>query len=511
MKYLSTRGHADRKRFCEILLEGLAPDGGLYLPEAYPQLDAAALARLRAVFDNQGYAALAFEILSLYIDDIPAADLKAICQKTYTEAVFGTPQIVPLRQLEPGLYLEALSNGPTLAFKDMAMQLLGNLFEYELARRGAELNILGATSGDTGSAAEYAMRGKKGVRVFMTSPKGRMSRFQQAQMFSLQDANIHNIVIEGVFDDCQDIVKAVSNDLGFKRTYRIGTVNSINWARLVAQVVYYFAGYFQATALQAGNPHPDPLSREEGKTAAAVSARPLPQGEGRGERSPLPRVSFTVPSGNFGNVCAGHVARMMGLPIDKLVVATNENDVLDEFFRTGVYRVRASADTHETSSPSMDISKASNFERFVFDLLGRDGDRVKALFHDTLNARGRFDLGADPVFREAAARYGFASGKSTHTDRIATIQDTWQRFHTMVDTHTADGLKVARQHLREGVPMVVLETALPIKFAETIEEALGMLPPRPARFEGIEALPKRVIELPANAAAVQRYIAENVD
>ncbi len=342
------------------------------------------------------YADLAFEILSLYIDDIPVADLRALCHKTYTAEVFGTPEIVPLKQLEEGLFLEALSNGPTLAFKDMAMQLLGNLFEYELARRGEKLNILGATSGDTGSAAEYAMRGKKGVRVFMTSPHGRMSPFQQAQMFSLQDPNIHNLAIEGVFDDCQDIVKAVSNDLDFKRKYRIGTVNSINWARLLAQVVYYFAGYFQATS------------------AAATAA---------GQR-----VSFAVPSGNFGNICAGHVARMMGLPIDRLVLATNENDVLDEFFRTGVYRVRSSADTHETSSPSMDISKASNFERFVFDLLGRDADKLRQLFGERLARSGQFDLSADPAFRHAAERYGFVSGKSSHADRVATIRDTWQRF-----------------------------------------------------------------------------------
>ncbi|WP_341922555.1 threonine synthase [Polaromonas sp. YR568] len=475
MKYLSTRGHADRKQFCEILLEGLAPDGGLYLPETYPQVDAATLEKWRAVYRDSGYADLAFEVLSLYIDDIPSADLRALCRKTYTEAVFGTPEIVPLRQLEPGLYLEALSNGPTLAFKDMAMQLLGNLFEYELARRGEELNILGATSGDTGSAAEYAMRGKKGVRVFMTSPQGRMSPFQQAQMFSLQDANIHNIAIEGVFDDCQDIVKAVSNDLAFKRTYKIGTVNSINWARLLAQVVYYFAGYFQATTANGQ------------------------------------RVSFTVPSGNFGNVCAGHVARMMGLPVDKLVVATNENDVLDEFFRTGVYRVRASADTHETSSPSMDISKASNFERFVFDLLGRDAARVADLFGAQLSTQGRFDLSGDTTFQSAAQHYGFASGKSTHADRLQTIRDTFARFGTMIDTHTADGLKVARQNLQAGVPMIVLETALPIKFAATIEEALGQLPPRPARFEGIEALPKRVQLMPADAVLVKAYIASHVD
>ena len=469
MNYLSTRGDPTPRKFCEILLEGLAPDGGLYLPERYPQVDAAMLACWRTL----AYHELAFEILSLYIDDIPADDLRALCAKTYTEEVFGTADITPLRELEDGVYLEGLSNGPTLAFKDMAMQLLGNLFEYELGRRGEQLNILGATSGDTGSAAEYAMKGKKGVRVFMTSPDGRMSPFQQAQMFSLQDANIHNIAVTGVFDDCQDIVKAVSNDLAFKRQYRIGTVNSINWARLLAQVVYYFKGWIEATGPHGGE------------------------------------VSFTVPSGNFGNVCAGHVARMMGLPIRKLVVATNENDVLDEFFRTGVYRVRGAVDTHETSSPSMDISKASNFERFVFDLLGRDGARTKALFHDALVREGRFDLSADPVFADAAGRFGFRSGRSTHADRLATIRDTDERFAVLIDTHTADGLKVAREHIEPGVPMVVLETALPIKFAATIVEALGREPDRPARFEGIESLPKRMVRMPADAEQVKRYIAEH--
>jgi threonine synthase len=475
MLYLSTRGHAERKRFCEILLEGLAPDGGLYLPEHYPQVDDAALTRLRTTFSTQGYAALAFEVLSLYIDDIPAADLKVLCAKTYTKEVYGTEAIVPVRKLEDGLLVEALSNGPTLAFKDMAMQLLGNLFEYELARRGEELNIFGATSGDTGSAAEYAMRGKRGVRVFMTSPHGRMSPFQQAQMFSLMDENIHNIAIEGVFDDCQDLVKAVSNDLDFKTQYKIGTVNSINWARLLAQVVYYFAGYFQATTANSQ------------------------------------KVSFTVPSGNFGNVCAGHVARMMGLPVDTLVAATNENDVLDEFFRTGVYRVRGSADTHETSSPSMDISKASNFERFVFDLLGRDAALTKDLFGAQLSKHGKFDLSANPHFAEAAIRYGFASGKSTHAHRLATIQDVYKRFGEMIDTHTADGVKVAREHVKAGVPMIVLETALPIKFAATIVEALGQEPHRPAKFEGIEALPKRVQVMKADVAQIKAYIAQHCD
>jgi threonine synthase len=438
-------------------------------------VDDAALTRLRTTFNTQGYAALAFEVLSLYIDDIPAADLKALCAKTYTQEVYGTEAIVPVRKLEDGLWVEALSNGPTLAFKDMAMQLLGNLFEYELARRGEELNIFGATSGDTGSAAEYAMRGKKGVRVFMTSPHGRMSPFQQAQMFSLMDENIHNIAIEGVFDDCQDLVKAVSNDLDFKTNYKIGTVNSINWARLLAQVVYYFAGYFQTTTVNSQ------------------------------------KVSFTVPSGNFGNVCAGHVARMMGLPVDTLVAATNENDVLDEFFRTGVYRVRGSADTHETSSPSMDISKASNFERFVFDLLGRDAALTKDLFGAQISKNGKFDLSGNSHFADAATRYGFASGKSTHTNRMSTIQDVYKRFGEMIDTHTADGVKVAREHVKPGVPMIVLETALPIKFAATIVEALGQQPHCPAKFEGIESLPKRVHIMKADVAQIKAYITQHCD
>ena len=468
MKYVSTRGDATPRGFSEILLEGLAPDGGLYLPLAYPKVDGDTLARWRKL----PYAQLAYEILSLYIDDIPADDLRALCERTYTAEVFGTREIVPLKPLGDGSFLEALSNGPTLAFKDMAMQLLGQLFEYELARRGETLNILGATSGDTGSAAEHAMRGKKGVNVFMLSPHGRMSPFQQAQMFSLQDANIHNLCVEGVFDDCQDIVKAVSNDLAFKRKYRIGTVNSINWARLLAQVVYYFAGYFQATTSN------DQL------------------------------VSFAVPSGNFGNVCAGHVARMMGLPVKRLVVATNENDVLDEFFRTGSYRVRGSAETHETSSPSMDISKASNFERFVFDLLGRDGARVRALFGDALATSGEFTLSREEFAHVVS--FGFVSGSSSHADRVRTIREVFEKTGSMIDPHTADGVKVARPWTEPGVPMIVLETALPAKFAATIEEALGRVPERPPALADIESRPKRFTVLKADVDAVRAFIEAHV-
>jgi threonine synthase len=471
MKYLSTRGEASAQSFCDILLGGLAPDGGLYLPQFYPQV-ADRLAEWRTL----DYSELAFRILSLFVDDIPAADLHAICSKTYTAETYrhcragrNAADIVPLTTLEADFHLLELSNGPTLAFKDMAMQLLGNLFEYVLEKRGETINILGATSGDTGSAAEYAMRGKRRVRVFMLSPEGRMSAFQRAQMYSLDEPNIFNIAVRGMFDDAQDIVKAVSNDAGFKAEYKIGAVNSINWARVMAQIVYYFKGYFAAT------------------------------------RSNDEEVAFSVPSGNFGNICAGHIARMMGLPIRQLVLATNENDVLDEFFRTGTYRPRSSAETRVTSSPSMDISKASNFERFVFDLVGRDAGVVRELWRK-VDAGGAFDLSGSPYF-SGLADFAIVSGRSTHADRLATIRDVWQRYRVMIDTHTADGVKVAREHLLPGVPMIVLETAQAVKFAETIREALQRDPIRPPDMEGIEALPQHVTVMDADVAAVKAFVA----
>lgn len=479
MKYLSTRGHAGRPEFCDILLGGLAPDGGLYLPETYPQVSRAELDAWRQL----SYAELAYEILSKFITDIPPADLKAICDKTYTAAVYcharpgdDTAEITPVHWLEDRkLGLLELSNGPTLAFKDMAMQLLGNLFEYVLDKRGQSINILGATSGDTGSAAEYAMRGKHGVRVFMLSPHGKMSAFQRAQMYSLQDDNIYNIAVTGMFDDAQDIVKAVSNDAAFKAQHKIGAVNSINWARVAAQVVYYFKGYFGATE-----------SNDQ-------------------------QVAFCVPSGNFGNICAGHIARMMGLPVAKLILATNENDVLDEFFRSGVYRPRKTAETHVTSSPSMDISKASNFERFVFDLVGRDPQRVAALWAE-VDAGRPFDLSASADFARIGD-FGFVSGASSHADRLATIRKVFEAYGVMIDTHTADGVKVAWERAAEvpaGVPLLVLETALPVKFAETIREALGREPERPADLEGIERLPQRVEVMAPDVEAVKRFIVERV-
>lgn len=471
MHYISTRGLAPQHGFSDILLGGLMEDGGLSLPASYPQISDAELTAMRSM----NYRELALAILSKFATDIPAADLKNIVERTYTAEVYCNArpdsdpnQITPLRKLEDGLFLQELSNGPTLAFKDMAMQLLGNLFEYVLAKRGEEINILGATSGDTGSAAEYAMRGKKGVRVFMLSPRENMSAFQRAQMYSLQDANIFNIAVRGMFDDAQDMVKAVSNDLAFKAQYKIGAVNSINWGRVVAQVIYYFKGYLTATT-----------SNEQ-------------------------QVSFAVPSGNFGNICAGHIARMMGLPIRKLILATNENDVLDEFFRTGAYKPRKTADVKVTSSPSMDISKASNFERFVFDLVGRDPAVVRELWRAVDSGTG-FDLSATPYFPRLE-EFGFVSGRSTHADRLATIRRAYKDYGLMIDTHTADGLKVALQHREAGVPTIVLETALPAKFEETIVEALGEKPWRPASMLDIEALPQRVEVMDVDVESVKRFI-----
>jgi threonine synthase len=466
MQYISTRGGMAPQPFSAILLEGLAPDGGLTVPETYPRLGAAELAALRPL----GYRRLAFALLSMFADDIPPPELEALIDRTYTAKTFGSDEITPLLALEPGVLLLRASNGPTLAFKDIAMQLLGNLFEHALAKGERDLNILGATSGDTGSSAEYAMRGKRGIRVFMLSPKDRMSPFQTAQMYSLTDPNIFNIAIDGVFDDCQDIVKAIGADAAFKRDMRIGTVNSINWARVAAQIVYYFKAYFAAT------------------------------------RKDTELVSFAVPSGNFGNILAGHVARRMGLPIRHLILATNENDVLDEFIRTATYRVRRPDETLQTSSPSMDISKASNFERFVFDLADRDAAKVRELWV-RVERDGGFDLFGTPL--EAKLREsGFVSGMSTHADRIETIQAVADNYRIVVDPHTADGIKVGLENREKGIPLICIETALPAKFAATIREALGRQAARPSAYIGIEDRPQRYTVLPPDVAAVKSYIAE---
>jgi threonine synthase len=467
MRYISTRGQTPPRSFSHILIGGLAADGGLVVPEHYPQVTTAQLESWRGC----SYAELASSILELFVTDIPGADLRAIVADSYDPERFGGDDVAPLLSLTDDLHLLQLANGPTLAFKDIAMQLLGNLFQYVLAPTGQRLNILGATSGDTGSSAEYAMLGKANVAVFMLSPYQVLSPFQAAQMFALDEPNIFNIAVRGVFDDCQDIVKAVNEDAEFKSAYHIGAVNSINWARVAAQIVYYFKGWLAATS------------------------------------APQQEVSFAVPSGNFGNVCAGHIARQMGLPVRHLIVATNENDVLDEFFRSGIYRPRPSAQVVQTSSPSMDISKASNFERFVFDLVGRRPEIVRSLWSQ-LRETGGFDLSESEYFQRIPD-FGFVSGSSNHAQRMQTIAKIYEKYGQMVDTHTADGIAVGRRFAEPGVPLLCLETAQPAKFAASIKEALGVSPPRPRGYEDLERLPQIYEVMDADVSAVRQYLYEH--
>ena len=469
MKYVSTRGAQSLGRFSDVLLSGLAPDGGLAMPEFIPTFGPQELEALRGL----PYPELAFAVMRPFIDDVPEHDLRRILHATYAPDVFHSKDITPLTPLgTSGLYLLELSNGPSLAFKDIAMQFLGHMFEYVLEARDERLNILGATSGDTGSAAEYAMLGKGRVNVFMLSPHGRMSAFQQAQMFSLTEPNIFNIALEGVFDDCQDLVKAVNADADFKARFEIGAVNSINWARVLAQAVYYFKAYF---------------------------ALNLPAGT---------EVDFSVPSGNFGNVFAGFLARSMGLPIGQLLVASNENDVLYEFFSTGVYHVRPAAQVAATSSPSMDIGKASNFERYLYAITGSDAPQTHGWWQEVGQGRP-VDLRGTPHW-DAVKASGLRGGRSTHTDRLGTIRRIDERFGRLIDPHTADGVLVGERHQRPGVPMVCLETALPAKFEETVQEAVGRTPERPERFAGIEQARKVFEVLPNDVNRLKAYIAQNL-
>ena len=469
MEYISTRGGMAPAPFSATLLEGLATDGGLAVPETMPEITLERIESWRSL----SYAELATEILSFFATDIPGRELSEMCERAYREEQFA-PGIVPLTPISDSISLLGLSEGPTLAFKDMAMQFLGQSLEYVLRKTGRTLNILGATSGDTGSAAEYALRGKEGVSVFMLSPQGRMSDFQRAQMYSLDDANIHNIAVEGVFDDCQNLVKSIAGDLDFKRENSIGAVNSINLGRISAQVVYYFWAWLRAS---------DALTPE-----ARASFK----------------ISVTVPSGNFGNILAGHFAREMGAPIRRLVLAANENNVLDDFFRTGIYAPRTSADTHATSSPSMDISKASNLERFIFDLLGRDPERLNAAWRE-LDETGKLDLSAElPRF---TSEFGILSGTSTHADRVATIRSVHAESGVTIDPHTADGVKVAREHLETGVPMIVLETAKPEKFPEIVAEATGERPALPEHLAGLLDLPQHVTEMANDEPTLREFVA----
>ncbi len=464
MRYISTRGKADSRSFKEILLEGLAPDGGLYMPERYPVLSDAELAALRGC----SYKMVAWKILSLFCDDISPGKLAGIVRKTYTAETFGDKNITPLWMLEPGLGLLQLSNGPTLAFKDVPLQLLGNLMEYALEEKGDDLNILGATSGDTGSAAEYAVRGKDRMNIFMLSPYGRMSRFQQRQMYTLNEPNIFNLVVNGDFDACQAVVKEVNADLEFKKKFKIGAVNSINWARVAAQAAYYFYGYLQATTAN------------------------------------TQRVTFAVPSGNFGNALAAYIAQRMGLPID-IIVATNENDVLDEFFRTEIYRVRKGSEVKATSSPSMDIASASNFERLIFDLAGGDAGIVRDLWTD-LKEKGQFDA----RFLLPSMNSGIRSGMATEAEVLQAIRSIYNKYEIIIDPHTAVGMHVGLQYRKAGTPLIVAETAQAAKFADTIREALGFEAPVPRSYGYLEHMPEHMTRIDPDARVVKDFIAAHV-
>ena len=464
MLYISTRGGSEPLSYTETLLEGLATDGGLAVPQTMPTVAPETLERWRALT----YPQLATEVLGLFATDIPREDLARMTEAAY--APFPDA-VVPLRDIGDGITLVGLSEGPTLAFKDMAMQFLGQVVEYALERTGSVLNVLGATSGDTGSAAEHALLGKERIAVFMLSPHGRMSTFQRAQMFSIDDPRIHNIAVDGVFDDCQNLVKELAGDLELKRAHHLGAVNSINLARITAQVVYYFWGWLRAT--------------DAGGAA---------------------EVSFTVPSGNFGNILSGFYARRMGLPIRRLVLAANENNVLDDFFRTGIYKPRTAAETLATSSPSMDISKASNLERFVFELVGRDPERVLGAWRD-LDDQGFADFSTE--LARFADEFGIVSGTSTHDDRLTTIRSVYESSGQIIDPHTADGVGVARRHVHPGETMLVLETAKPEKFADTIREAIGVELSYSDDLQEMLDAPQHVVEMPDDAEALRAFIREH--
>jgi len=469
MQYVSTRGGMQPANFSDVLLEGLAPDGGLVVPATIPTVTAETIESWREL----SYAELATEVIGLYWTDIPREDLAGLCKAAYG-AQFNSDLVVPLTPIDQMAALVDLSQGPTLAFKDMAMQFLGEALPYVLKQRDQTLNILGATSGDTGSAAEYAFRSKPNIGVFMLSPKGRMSKFQRAQMYTLTDDNVHNIVIDGVFDDAQNLVKELNGDLEFKAANSLGTVNSINLGRLIAQSVYYFWAWLRVT-----NGIPADQRAEFG-------------------------VSFAVPSGNFGNVFSGQLARQMGLPIDTLVLATNENNVLDEFFRSGKYEPRSAANTLATSSPSMDISKASNLERFIYLVLDQDQTQLAKAWQQ-LDTTGTLDLSEhQPRFQQ---EFGMVSGTSTHEDRVTTIRAVYEKSQVVIDPHTADGVTVARGYQKPNQPMLVLETAKPEKFGDIVNEALGFEPELLPEFAKLLELEQHTVDMDVDATALRDYIA----
>lgn len=456
MKYISTRGGIEPISFKEAVMMGLATDGGLLLPETIPPVDRRTLESWR----NLSYRELAFQVISLFCDDIPSHDLKLLINRSYDS--FDHSEITPI-VTKGGVHILELFHGPTLAFKDVALQLLGNLFEYLLKEQGRKMNIVGATSGDTGSAAIYGVRGKENIAIFILHPHGKTSPVQALQMTTVLDDNVHNIAVKGTFDDCQNMVKALFNDLRFKEEYSLGAVNSINWARVLAQVVYYFYAYFRVTK-----------GLEE-------------------------QVIFSVPTGNFGDIFAGYVAKRMGLPVRSLLLATNENNILTRFVNSGDYSLSSVV---PTLSPSMDIQVASNFERYLFYLFGENPERVREAFARFAET-GRMEFTA--IERETVVA-DFLSQSVNRQETLDTISSFFQETGYLLDPHTAVGVKASLDHLNIGLPLICLATAHPAKFDEAVVTATGREPERPASLAGIEGLPSRCDVLEADLAAVRDFI-----
>ena len=458
MRYVSTRGAAPVLGFEDVVLAGLARDGGLYVPEAWPSATADDLTRWTAL----SYADLAVEVMRPFVDGIPEADFAAIVHETYAApAVFHHAAVTPLRQLDANEWLLELFHGPTLAFKDVALQLLGRLFEYILKKRGERITVVGATSGDTGSAAIEACRDRENVTIFMLHPAGRVSEVQRRQMTTVPSANVHNIAVEGTFDDCQALVKAMFNDHAFRDRLNLGAVNSINWARVLAQVVYYV------------------------QASLALGGRP---------------VDFAVPTGNFGDVFAGYVAARMGVPINRLIVATNVNDILSRALRSGDY---SRGTVQPTISPSMDIQVSSNFERLLFDLYGGDGNRIRQLMDD-FSATGRLAIGNEQIARASSL---FVADKVDEDETRATIAQVLKHSATLIDPHTAVGVAAGRR-LRSGadVPLITLATAHPAKFPDAVKAASGVYTALPPHMADLMTRPERYEILPNDLKSVQDHI-----
>ena len=457
MKYLSTRGKVKDIPFKQVVMLGLAEDGGLLLPESIPQLTPGDLDAL-AHYD---YPELAFQVMSYFIEDIPANDLKPLIDRSYS--TFTHSEITPVVH-HNGLYILELFHGPTLAFKDVALQFLGNLFEYLLTERGEKMNILGATSGDTGSAAIYGVRGKQNINIFILHPYKKVSPVQELQMTTVTDPNVFNLAIRGTFDDGQRIVKEVFGDLAFKKQYSLGAVNSINWARVLAQVVYYFFAWGQVR-----------------------------------KRTNCTQTYFSVPTGNFGDIFAGYIAKRMGLPIEKLILATNENNILTRFIKSGHYTI---GDVHPTYSPSMDIQVASNFERYIYYLFNQDASLVNSAFTQFAQT-GQISINPAQL---KAVQNEFLSMTVDNHGTIDTIHEFHSNTGYVLDPHTAVGVQAALELTRKDAPIVCLATAHPAKFPESVKRAIGQDPERPESLTGLENRSSRCEVIEATVDNVKAFI-----